>query len=61
MSRKIVQLTVDVVFDGDYYDADEIVPLGRTWIMGAFDDQDDVVPFSLTVTGTVDETTGDGS
>lgn len=55
MSRKTVKLTVDVVFDGEYYGAEEVVEVSGVWIEQAFEDRDDVKPFSLKVTGTVTE------
>lgn len=55
MSRKTVRLAVEVVFDGDYYDADEVITVSRMWIDGAFEDRDDVVPYSVKVNGTVTE------
>lgn len=55
MSRKTVKLTVDVVFEGEYYGADEVVDVSSMWIEGAFEDRDDVKSFSLKVTGTVTE------
>lgn len=53
MSWKAVKLQVDVVFDGDYYDADEVIGVCAVWIDGAFEDRDDVK--SWVTSGTVTE------
>lgn len=52
MSRKRVTLTVEIVFDGDYYLTDELVDLSRHWIEGTFTDRDDSP--HVTVTGTAE-------
>lgn len=55
MTRKTVRLTVDVLFDGEYYDEDEVITVSNMWITETFADRDDVVLDSLKVTGTVTE------
>lgn len=50
MSRKRVTLTVEVIFDGDYYELRELVDLSHDWISSAFEDRSDVG--EMTVTGT---------
>lgn len=43
MSKKVVTLTLEVFFDGDYYQTSELVDLVEHWIHGGLEDRSDVV------------------
>lgn len=42
ITTKYVELSVQLVFVGDYYDADEVAGVATDWIYGTLDDRDDL-------------------
>lgn len=42
ITTKYVELSVQLVFVGDYYDADEVAEVASGWIYGTLDDRDDL-------------------
>ena len=52
VSRKRATLTVEVTFDGTYYDLSEIVSVAEDWIHAGLEDRDDVR--GVTITGTAE-------
>ncbi|MGW1998598.1 hypothetical protein [Embleya sp. NPDC001921] len=48
MPRHTVHLSVAVTFDGDYYEARELVGMCDDWISAGFNDRDDLVGHTLT-------------
>jgi len=42
MARHKVLIAVEVVFDGDYYEPSELVPVTWGWISGTLTDRDDL-------------------
>ena len=47
MSRKRATLTVQITFDGTYYDLSEIVSVSEDWIHAGLEDRDDVRGVSI--------------
>jgi hypothetical protein len=41
-TRKLVRLTVDLTFEGDYYDAGELVGVASDWVHAGLEDRDDL-------------------
>lgn len=46
-------MIVEVTFDGDYYGADELIPLMDRWIRQGLDDRSDLDYGSIKTTGEV--------
>jgi hypothetical protein len=55
MSKKILTMTIDVTYEGDYYNADEIPGITEHWIAGGLWDRDDLRGFIVRSTS-VEET-----
>jgi hypothetical protein len=53
-TRKVVTLAVEIIFEGRYYEASEVVDVASDWIRGTLEDRDDCKEW--TVTGTMVET-----
>jgi len=47
-TRKDVELTVRLVFEGDYYEARELVALATRWMKSGLDDRSDLREISIT-------------
>lgn len=47
MSCKRLVLELELTFDGDYYDLDELATVAEWWIEGGFEDRDDLVGWSI--------------
>ncbi|WP_327294423.1 hypothetical protein [Streptomyces sp. NBC_01197] len=55
MSKKILTMTIEVTYEGDYYSADEIPGVTADWIDDGFCDRDNLMGFIVRSTS-VEET-----
>lgn len=55
MAEKTIKLVVEVTFDCDYYDPDELADVTSGWLRSALYDRDDLVESSIMIS---DDPTG---
>lgn len=53
MSKKILTMTLEVTYEGDYYSPDELLDVTESWIEGGFCDRDDLTGWTTTSSSVV--------